>query len=248
MKHCIVGFFLLLLATCPAHAATYVAAHDAAWPPFEFMNTNNAVVGFTIDYLDAVGREAQFAVTNTHIPWDSIFSALARGDCRIVASSVTITQDRAKKFDFSIPYFETYQHLLLPFDSTATHADDLPGAVLGAQAGTVGQQTIISRKDWNSKLFDDLVDAVEELANGEIDGVVCDFPVGQYYATSDAFRGKVKSAPFRLTDKNEQYGFVVQKGDTEMLEALNRGIRAVQKKQIERDIYTKWFGESRRIH
>lgn len=235
--------FLLSLTVFPARAAGYVVALDATWPPFEFFNTNKELTGFTIDLVHAVAREGGFAVTLTATTWDGIFSRLNKKDFDIVASSITITDERKKLMDFSLPYLETFQHLLLPVSSEARDFDALKNKVLGAQTGTIGQKLINSRPGFIVKPYDDILGAIEDLAAGAIEGVVCDYPVALYYSNAGAFKDKLKPAPFDITKEKEYYGFAVRKGDKTLLDQINKGLAAVKKKGLDREIYAKWFGE-----
>lgn len=247
-RYILLTALLLCLAITPARAATYVVAFDATWPPFEFLNANGEVAGYTPDLIVAISREGGFSVTPVVSTWDGIFARLNQGKFDILASSISITEERQKQMDFSLPYFETSQHLLLPASSEAKSFDDMKGKVLGAQTGTMGQKLANSYAGFITKPYDDLIDAIEELADGKIEGVVCDSPVARYYAHTDAFRGKVKPAPFTITDEKEYYGFAVRKGDKELLTLINKGITAVKKKGIDREIYTKWFGPGTIMH
>lgn len=249
MKRCLlVTLFLLTMAVFPARAASYVVALDATWPPFEFLNTKGEVTGYTVDLVAAISREGGFAVDVKASTWDGLFARLNQGKYDIIASSVTITEERQKQMDFSLPYFETSQHLLLPASSDAKTFADLKNKVLGAQTGTMGQNLVNSHAGFIIKPYDGLVDAIEALAEGKIEGVVCDRPVAQYYSNTDEFRGKIKPASFPITDVKEFYGFAVRKGDKELLALINNGLTAVKNKGIEREIYTKWFGAATITH
>ena len=247
MNRFIFALLLFCFSPVPASAETYTVAHAAEWPPFEFLNKNNQVVGYSVDYIQAVAREAGFTVININIPWDGIFSRLERGEYRIIASSVTITEQRKKRMSFSLPYFTTGQCLLLPAKSAIASRADLKNVVLAAQSGTTGQ-SVINSYEATAKLFDDVGDAVEELAQGDIDGIVCDDHVARHFLSLAPLRGKIALAPFPVSDTQEEYGFVVMKDDTALLEEINAGIRAVRKKGIDKEIYTKWFGTSKPVH
>lgn len=248
MKRLYLFLFLLLLIPRPVWATEYIVAHDATWPPFEFLDKNDRVVGYSVDYINAVGKEAGFSIINVHISWDGIFTRLNQGEAQIVASSVTITDERKKLMSFSDPYFETSQHLLLPESSKITAISELKNTVIGVQGGTTGQQTVNRFEGLTARLYDDVLDAIEDLADGRIAGVVCDDHVAKHYSRTYPYIGKIKLASFSLGDAKEYYGFVVRKGDDRLREKINEGIRAVKKKGTDKQIYAKWFGDSKPAH
>lgn len=248
MKRILPLLLFLLLIPMGLPAAEYSVAHDI-WPPLEFMDKNGRVVGYNVDYINAVGREAGFSTVNVYITWDSLFVSLAQGEVQIAAASVTITEERKQNVSFSDPYFETEQHLLLPESSTAASFADLKGAVIGVQGGTTCQKTVNARQDLTAKLYDNLTEAIDDLADGnQLDGVVCDKHVAMHYARIHPYSGKIKLASFPISDTKEYYGFVVRKDDTRLLQTINEGIAAVKKKGIDTQIYAKWFGENKPTH
>ena len=83
--------------------------------------------------------------------------------------------------------------------------------------------------------------ALEDLAKGNLDAVMCDDPVAKYYAnTKDEYRDKFHIG--LVTGEPEFYGFALRKNDKELAQKLNAGIKAVQEKGIEKQILEKWFG------
>ena len=88
----------LLLCASLANAAEkpLIVASDATWPPIEMLDENKNVVGYSIDYLKAVAKEAGLNVEFRNTAWDGIFAALESRQADIIASSVTITDKRKK--------------------------------------------------------------------------------------------------------------------------------------------------------
>src|SRR5512137_571594 len=123
---------------CAGAARTVTVATDATWPPMEMVDANKKIVGFDVDYLTAVAKEAGVAVTFKNTAWDGIFAGLAAGRYDIIASSVTITDERRKKYDFSAPYIDIGQILVVPKAEAATALAGMKGKKVGAQIGTTG--------------------------------------------------------------------------------------------------------------
>ena len=245
MKRLCLALFAVLIFTGAAMAeeVTLTVAQDATWPPMEFINKDTKqVVGYAADYIDAVAKEAGFKAVHKNVAWDGIFAGLANGNYQVIASSVTITEERSKQYDFSIPYYTVRQAVVTQKDSPVKSVDDLNGKTLGGQLGTTGYFAIKKIPDATAKSYDEIGLAMEDLFNGRIDGVVCDDPVAvQYALMQEEYKAKLKVAFIIPADVPEEYGFVVRKGDTATLELLNKGIKAVKEKGIEKELRAKWF-------
>jgi polar amino acid transport system substrate-binding protein len=243
MKKLIFLMLGVLLISNVAWARTIVIATDATWPPMEFVNADKQIVGFDIDYMKAAAKEAGYNVEFKSVAWDGIFGGLEAGKYDAVCSSVTITDERKKTMDFSIPYFKVRQALVVPKASTAKTLEDMKGKTVGAQIGTTGYFAIKKVAGVDAKSYDEIGLAMEDLFNGRIDGVVCDDPVAAQYALQrEEYKAKLKIAAV-LDTGDEYYGVAVKKGNTEVLDLLNKGIKAVEEKGIAKELRAKWIGQ-----
>jgi polar amino acid transport system substrate-binding protein len=231
------------LLTGNAWGETIVFATDATWPPMEFVNENKKVVGFAVDYMEAAGREAGFTPTFKVVAWDGIFAGLAAGKYDAICSSVSITEERRKAMDFSIPYFEVKQALVVGKDSSADSLEDLKGKKVGAQIATTGYFAVRKVGGIEPKSYDEIGLAIEDLYNARIDGVVCDDPVATQYALrNERYKNSLKIGTIIETGEVEYYGIAIRKGDAETLDLVNKGIQAVKAKGLEKKILDKWIG------
>jgi polar amino acid transport system substrate-binding protein len=220
---------------------TIIVATDATWPPMEMVDKDKNIVGFDIDFLNAVAQEAGFKVEFKNTAWDGIFGGLDLGKYDAVISSVTITDERKQTYDFSLPYINAGQVLTVPISLEGiVSLADMKGKQVGAQIGTTGAMESKKVEGVVAKNYDEIGLAFEDMASGRIQGVVCDTPVAADYALQrDEYREKFKivGAPFT----EESYGIVVKKGNQELLDLLNKGIQAVQAKGIDKDLEDKWL-------
>jgi polar amino acid transport system substrate-binding protein len=243
MKKVVVCLLMVLVFAGSAWAKKIVIAQDATWPPMEFMNENKEIIGFDTDYMKAAAKEAGYDVELKNVAWDGIFAGLDAGQYDAVCSSVTITDERKKAMDFSEPYFKVRQALVVPKESSAKTIEELKGKTLGGQIGTTGYFAIKKVEGVNAKSYDEIGLAMEDLFNGRIDGVVCDDPVAAQYALQKAeYAAKLKIAAV-LDTGDEYYGVAVKKGNKEVLDLLNKGIKAVQEKGIDKELHAKWIGQ-----
>jgi polar amino acid transport system substrate-binding protein len=221
---------------------TIIFASDATWPPMEFVDSSKNIVGYSIDFLTAAGKEAGFKPVFKNTAWDGIFAGLASGRYDSISSSVSITEERQKKMDFSEPYFIVHQALIVNKDSKAKSLADLKGKKVGGQIGTTGYFAIKRADGVEPKSYDEIGLAMEDLNVGRIEAVVCDDPVAANYALL-RYKDSLKIVAVIKTDKPEYYGFPVKKGNTEVLELINKGIEAVKAKGIDKELKKKWIGQ-----
>jgi polar amino acid transport system substrate-binding protein len=218
-----------------------VIATDATWPPMEFVNEQKEIVGFDIDFMNAAAKEGGFTVEFKNTAWDGIFAGLEAGKYDAVMSSVTITDERKKTMDFSIPYINAGQVLIVRTDTQGvTVLADLKGKTVGAQIGTTGYFEIEKVQGVTPKAYDELGFAIEDLVNRRIDGIVADTPIAADYALQNPnYKDKLKIVGEPFTD--ELYGVAVKKGNATVLEAVNKGLKAVLDKKIDEKLKDKWL-------
>jgi polar amino acid transport system substrate-binding protein len=230
-------------AAAPATARVYTAGTDAAYAPFESQNEKGEIVGFDIDVVRAAAAKAGIEVKFVNTPWEGIFNALKQGDRDLLASSITITDERKQSMDFSEPYFDAHQLIAVKADSKVTRFADLKSLKVGVQTGTTGDETISKLQGKNStdiKRFESTPLALKELEAGGIDAVVADNGVVVNYVKNNAgSRFKTVDDPAFVP---EHYGIAVRKGDAELLAKLNRGLAAIRADGSYDRIYASYLG------
>jgi len=214
----------------PAEKITkLVIASDATFPPMEFIDpTTKNVAGFDADLIKAVGDAAGVQIEIVNTAWDGIFASLEAGRFDAIISSVTITEERKVTYDFSDPYVNAGQVVVVPVaDNVTTAISDLKGKKAGAQMGTTGDLEIAKYSEIEKKTYEDIGLAFADLAAGRLDSIVVDAPVAaNYVLMAPDFSGKFKTVGTPLT--SEFYGIVVKKGNAAVLEILNRGLSSLK--------------------
>jgi polar amino acid transport system substrate-binding protein len=219
-----------------------VVATDATWPPMEYVDENSKeIIGFDIDLMNAVADAGGFTVEFKNTAWDGIFAGLAAGKYDAIISSVTITDERKKEMDFSQPYINAGQILVVQSSLKGVSVlADMEGMTVAAQIGTTGSFEIEKVEGVGIKTYDEIGLAFEDLVNGRIDGVVADTPVAADFALqSESYKGKLKIVGDPFTD--EYYGVCIQKGNTEVLDAVNAGLDKVLGTAKYENIEKKWL-------
>jgi polar amino acid transport system substrate-binding protein len=227
-------------AGAPAKAKL-IFASDCTWPPMEYLDDAKNIVGFEIDMAKAIAAAGGFDIEIRNTAWDGIFAGLAAGSYDAILSSVTITDDRKKEMDFSEPYVNAGQ-LLVVRKETAGVAGlaDLKGKNVGAQIGTTGAIEIGKVAGITLKTYDEVGLAYEDLANGNIEGVVADSPIAADFALQNPkFKAVLKIVGTPFTD--EYLGIAVKKGDAAKLKLINDGLAKIKANGQLEALIVKWL-------
>ncbi len=229
--------------TPPAAARTkIVVASEASFPPMEYIDDSGTIIGFDIDLIKAVAKEAGLEVEIQNVAWDGIFGALQSGNADLIASSVTITDDRKARFAFTRPYLKAGQVLLVRAADKDKYPDlkALSDKAVGVQMGTTGAEFMQKQGGSEVKQYNTAGLAIIDLANGNLEGVLIDKPVADYYATQKPeFAQKLHLAGAPHTE--EQFGFVLRKDDKELLAKLDSALANVQANGTAQKIEDDWF-------
>jgi polar amino acid transport system substrate-binding protein len=228
-------------APAPAPKVKITVASDCTWPPMEFLTEAKEIVGFDIDLMKAVADAAGFEVEIKNTAWDGIFAGLANNTYDAVISSVTITDERKGTMDFSEPYINAGQVLIVSAAAqNVAKLDDLKGKSVGAQIGTTGAMEVQKVKSVTLKSYDELGLAVEDLVNGRLAGIVADTPIAADYVLQNAnYKGKLKIVGGPFTE--EYYGIAVNKANTKVLDLINAGLKKVRDSGKLKEIEDKWI-------
>ncbi|MBP1932563.1 basic amino acid ABC transporter substrate-binding protein [Ammoniphilus resinae] len=222
---------------------TYKVGTEAGFPPFMWME-GTQVVGFEADLLKAIAEGGGFQVDLQNTGWDPLFNGIDTGKIDLGIAAITITEKRKETYDFSEPYFDAKQLILVPKDSTVSKLDDLEGKKVGVQSATTGEAVVQDKfgKTYEGiKGYDDIPAAVDDLLSGRLDAVVADNAVVKKYLEKIGDQGfkQIDDPSFEL----EQYGLIVKKGNQEVLDKVNAGIKAIKENGKYQEIYNQYFSE-----
>jgi polar amino acid transport system substrate-binding protein len=111
---------------------------------------------------------------------------------------------------------------------------------VGAQIGTTGAFEVEKVAGVELKTYDELGLAIEDLVNGRIAGVVADTPIAADFALQNpSYEGKLKIVGEPFTD--ELYGVAVKKGNSEVLDKINAGLKKVLDAGKDEELKDKWL-------
>ncbi|MGH3443514.1 MAG: transporter substrate-binding domain-containing protein [Nitriliruptorales bacterium] len=221
---------------------TLTVCTDAPYPPMEF-EENGEFTGFDIELVRAIAEEMGLdGIEVINSGFDPITSGAVFQDpkqCDVAAASITITEDREGSIDFSDPYFDADQSLLVKTDSGASSLEDLAGERIGVQSGTTGETYAQENTPEGAEIvsFDEPGDMFVALEAGDIVAVLQDIVVNQGRALED---DSVEVAEAFPTD--EQYGFAfAEEGSDPLQEAFNEALSTLQDDGSYDQIFDEWF-------
>lgn len=205
---------------------TYTVAANAEWPPFEYVDESGNIVGFEMDLVRAIAEKMNVKIDIKNTAWDGIFAGLQTGMYDGVASGVTVTEERKETMDFTTPFITLDQAILVRVGSEKyKDQNDLKGKTVGVQNGTTGHFACQDAGIKNIKNFDAIPEAVLDLANGNIDAVVCDSLVANdYVLTNESYAGKLEVTGHMTNTTAEDIAMCVKKGNP-FLNILEEGYK-----------------------
>ncbi|MFH0521183.1 basic amino acid ABC transporter substrate-binding protein [Streptomyces sp. M41] len=210
------------------------------YPPFQ-SEIDGKVQGFDVALVDLVARDLGVKQAIVDQPFENFKTggSLNAGQCDLAAAGMTITDERKKNVDFSDPYFEATQAVLVDKKSGISSFADLKGKKVGAQAQTTGEDYAKS-KGLDPVSFESSDAVLNGLRTGQVQAVVIDYPVVQGW-----LKDKANADAFQVAEQintGEQYGFTVKKGNTKLREAINKALADAKADGTYKKLYEKWIG------
>lgn len=214
---------------------------EVPYPPFEVEDADapSGFSGFDIDLVSAIAEDLDLELVVTPTSFDAIQggAALNANQCDLAASAVTINDERKGKMEFSDSYFTSVQTLLVPEGSKVTKLADLAGKKIGVQAATTGEKyanenapqgaDIISFQD-DGKMF-------QAIKSKGVDALLQDIGPNRVHQDEGGY------TIVEEYDGDEQYGFALKKGNTELLEDVNEALADLRESGEYDTIYAKYF-------
>jgi polar amino acid transport system substrate-binding protein len=209
---------------------------DTPFPPFEIGQPPN-ISGYDIDVMNGIAEQLELTPEYTDTGFGTIFRDTANAQFDTAAAASTITPAREKTVDFTDPYYEAQQALLVEEGSDIQSVDDLGGVIVGAQDGTTGEAYANDETDASEvRGFPEGPNAVTALINGQVDAVIIDQPVA---ADAIEKQGGVEIAEEITT--NELYGFAVAPENDALREAMNEALATLKDDGTIDELYEQYF-------
>ncbi|MFW5945438.1 MAG: basic amino acid ABC transporter substrate-binding protein [Candidatus Natronoplasma sp.] len=252
----VVAISVLLLGTIALSGCTdildgedkIVVGTSADFPPFEYIDEDTGdITGFDIELVKAVLEDQGYEnIEVVDQDFDTLIPSLERGELDVVAAALTITEARQDRVDFTDPYYQADQSILVREgeEDDVNSFEDMAGMKVGSQSGTTGQSVVEDElvdpgiiDEGDHEIYDRYDRAVSDLVDERIDAVVIDSPV------AESFQADQPVEVAFTHETGEEYAFAVQEGDDDLREDMNEGIANVQDSDTWDELIAKYFAE-----
>jgi polar amino acid transport system substrate-binding protein len=227
-------------------SGTLTACVDSPYAPFLYSKQSDGedLSGIDVDVVTAIASNNKLTPVFVEVPFETIFDALKRGTCDVVASAVPATPLRKRTFDFSTPYFRMSQSLLVRSGQLATFSslDALSGKFVGVQTATIGADRVRSEAPNTGVLIKEFAgrrEMLSELKAGKIDAVLADSSINGFDA-EESDGALVVSA--LLSGGEEDYSLVIDPTNPVLTETINRSLQRLTERGLLRKIAIRYVG------
>ncbi len=194
---------------------------EATFPPYEFLR-GHEIVGIDVEICRAVAQKLGREFSCETVDFDSVIPAVISGKADLAAAGITITEDRKKNVDFSVPYVKTGIVVIYKKSVGFTGAEQLKGKKIGVQGGTTSETYVLNELKQEPERSRSPAESVAALKSGRVEFVIADI---------DPAKNCVKGEPdLAISDfiTSEEYAIAIKKGQPELLKAINETIAEIK--------------------
>jgi polar amino acid transport system substrate-binding protein len=211
-----------------AEEKIYINGIDANYPPFTFIDSKGEPDGLDIMAINWIAKEMGFKVQHLPIQWEAIIPTLKAGKIDLIASGMSVTEERKQQVNFATSYYKTVMILAAkrenPIMPDKTMESDMKwGVQRGTSEAKWIQDKLIEDKEKKFKLlqYDSAPLAMEDVLNGRIDLAA----VSQTSAEEFMEKGMGIKIIGVYGQPDDETAYAVRKEDTEFLNKLNEGLK-----------------------
>lgn len=222
-------------------------AFDVPYAPFEYKDDNGELTGFEVELAEAMCEEMKANCEFVIQSWDGMIPGLLARKFDMVMSSMSITEERAKRVLFSEPYYNTPGGWFGPegFNTDVTDKSAMNGKTVGVQRGTT-MDTYVTEELGSVvtvKRYTTADDMVLDLEGQRLDAAFVDYPVGeQTILSKDGFKEVGESVKL-----GEGMGVAMRKRDKDLAEEVNAALRTLKEDGTYDTIMKKYFEYSIKV-
>ena len=195
---------------------------EATFPPYEFLR-GQEIAGIDVEICRAVAQKLNRPFKAETVDFDSVIPAVISGKAHLAAAGITVTEDRKKNVDFSIPYVKTGIVVIYKKSNPFTGKDQLKGKKIGVQGGTTSDSYVLEQLKQEPERFKTTAEACAAMLAGR-----CAFVIADIAPAKNCVKGE---ADLALSDfiTSEEYAVAIRKGQPELLQAINATISELKK-------------------
>ncbi len=201
-----------------------VMGTNASFPPYEFVDDNNKIVGIDAEIAEAVANKMGYTLEIKDMEFDSLITAVQSGNIDFALAGMTVTDERKQSVNFSNTYATGVQVIIVAENSAIAKVDDLSGKKIGVQAGTTGD--IYCTDEFGQdmvKQYKNGAEAVAALKNGQVECVVIDNEPAKNYVKANTGL-KILETEYAVED----YAAAISKDNNELLENFNKALKELK--------------------
>lgn len=236
------------IQTVDENRSALIIGLDDTFAPMGFRDSNNELVGFDVELANEVGDRIEREIKFQSIDWALKETELNAGNIDMIWNGYTITEERMEKVNFSKPYMNNSQLIIVLVESDIQTKEDLKDKTVAAQQSSSAVDAIMAdSKDIADQFknkevvqFPSNNDVFNDLASGRSDAIVVDETLGRYYMKQNDDR------EYRVLEDSfgeEEYAIGFRKEDTELQEQINEALTELMDDGTYDDIYGKWFAD-----
>lgn len=223
-------------------AGKLVVGVEGTYPPFTYHDDNGELTGLDIELGKALADKLGVEVEFQEAAWDSLLIGIDTERFDTVINSVSITDERAEKYDFSDPYYYEARRVVVRADDDSIHGpEDLNDK-------KIATNTTNAFIPWYEEQGVEVVgvdtsgEAIDLLLSGRVDFVGINVPVlNAYLQEHPDAAGKVKEA-FVIPNSEDVIAIPVRKGEPEFLDAINAALAELREEGTLKEISEKYLG------
>lgn len=234
------------VASETANVITYQVGSDINYEPFAFKDEQGQPTGFEVELLQEIGKVAKFNVEFIQNPRSEVVDTLNNEKFDIWAATLSTSSDRKALVDMSEPYSSFVRQIYVldkPENGGLQKPSDFQGkkiAVSNVSKSFIKTATELTGSPDNVLQAEGFFKSLQEVYIGRADGVLGDDKVLQYYSLKHK---DVKTRAIDMGDEKKEVAFAVKKGNKEVLDKINEGLRAVKADGTYDKLVEKWFGQ-----
>lgn len=222
-----------------------IVGTNAEYDPFEYLDENGDLAGFDIDLMNAVAEKMGVEIEWIDMAFESLVGSLEAGNVEVLAAAIGPTAEREKSCDFSDVYYAGYQSILTQEGKDMSTFEELEGKTIAVLEGSMSDLIASGENaDYGViegaevKRFKNITQAVQEMENGAADAVLTDAVMAERF-----IKERTGLVQHEVENTGEDTVFAAKKGDTEVIEAINKALAELREDGTYDALYDAYFSE-----
>ena len=219
-----------------------IVALEGAWQPWSYHDESDTLVGYDVEVSRAIAEKLGVEVEFQEAAWDSLLIGIDTGRFDTVINSVSITDERAEKYDFSDPYYYEARRVVVRADDDSING---PEDLNGKKIATNTTNAFIPWYEENGAEvvgIDTSAEAIDLVLSGRADFLGISVPVLNAYLDEHPDAADKLKAAFVIPNSEDVIAIPVRKGESEFLDAINAALAELREEGTLKEISEKYLG------